>query len=66
MGRKDFDDDDEYGRRPHKKKAPKHSKNIRGEGMRTINSYDEDDYDDPFDDELEVGDEIFITHTKSR
>lgn len=64
MAKKQFDDEDEV--RPHKKKKPKHSKNIRGQGMRVINSYEDEDYDDPFDDELEVSDEIFITHTKQR
>ena len=64
MGRNTFDDED----RNLKKHKPKHSRNVRGQGMRVINSYDEDyDYyeDDPFDDELEIIDEIFITHTKS-
>ena len=61
MGRSNFDDDD----RGHKKHKPKHSRNIRGEGIRVINSYDEDDYeDDPFEDELGFEDEIFITHIK--
>ena len=65
MGRKYFDDEDDH-RHTHKKKQPKHSKNIRGTGMKTINSYDEDDdYYDPFDDELEMDDQIFITHTKN-
>ena len=62
MGRNNFDDED----RNLKKHKPKHSRNVRGQGMRVINSYDEDYYDDePFDDELEIDDEIFITHTKN-
>lgn len=62
MGRNTFDDED----RNHKKHKPKHSRNVRGQGMRVINSYDEDYYDDePFDDEFEIEDEIFITHTKN-
>lgn len=63
MGRNNFDDED----RNHKKHKPKHSRNVRGQGMRVINSYDEeyDEYDDPFEDEFEVQDEIFITHTKN-
>ena len=49
----------------------KHSKHANGKktgGMRTLNSYvDEDiDYDDdPFDDEIGIEDEIFITHTQN-
>ena len=61
MGRNIFDDED----RNTKKHKPKHSRNVRGQGMRVINSYDEDYYDEPFDDELEIDDEIFITHTKN-
>lgn len=62
MGRNIFDDED----RNLKKHKPKHSRNVRGQGMRVINSYDEDYYDDePFDDEFEIEDEIFITHTKN-
>ena len=63
MARDNFDDED----RNYKKHKPKHSRNIRGHGMRVINSYDEDYYDDdePFDDEFEIEDEIFITHTKN-
>lgn len=65
MAKKQFEDEDEV--RPHKKKKPKHSKNIRGHGMRVINNYEEDDFDDdPFDDEIGIEDEIFITHTKHR
>ena len=62
MGRNIFDDED----RNLKKHKPKHSRNVRGQGMRVINSYDEDYYDDePFDDEFQIEDEIFITHTKN-
>lgn len=42
-------EDDE--RRPHKNRPLKHSRNIPGRGMRTINSYVEEDLDD-FSDEL--------------
>ena len=64
MGRKNnFDDEDE--RKPHRKGKPKHSRNMPGQGMRVINRYvEEDDYDDPFDDDFGVTDEIYITHTK--
>lgn len=54
-----FDDEERKGG-----KRPKHATNRRGQGMRVLNTYDEDDYDDPFEDELELSDEIFITHTK--
>ena len=66
MGKKNFDDEDDG--RPLRKKKPKHSKNVPGKGMRVINSYDEEDIDDPFLDELGIEDQIFISisHTKSR
>ena len=54
-----FDDEERKGG-----KRPKHASNRKGQGMRVLNTYDEDDYDDPFEDELEMSDEIFITHTK--
>ena len=54
-----FDDEERKGG-----KRPKHASNRKGQGMRVLNTYDEDDYDEPFDDELEMSDEIFITHTK--
>jgi hypothetical protein len=52
-------------------RSGKHSKHTNGKktgGMRTLNSYVEDDYDDfdlnddAFDDEFEVDDEISIQH----
>ena len=55
-----YDDEGEF----RSKKRPKHASNRKGQGMRVLNTYDEDDYDDPFDDELEMTDQIFITHTK--
>ena len=33
--------------------------------MKTLNSYVEEDYEDPFDDELEVSDEITIQHIQN-
>lgn len=45
-------------------KRPKHASNRKGQGMRVLNTFDEDDYEDPFDDGLDIDDEIFITHTK--
>lgn len=65
MARDNFDDDD---RQTYKKHKPKHARNIPGRGMRVINSYDEDDYeddDDLFDDDIGVYDEISITHIKN-
>jgi hypothetical protein len=47
-------------------KHAKHANNRKSGGMRTLNSYVEEDYDDfnlnddAFDDEFEVGDEISI------
>lgn len=62
MGRKiNFDDDDE--RKQHRKGKPKHSRNVPGQGMKVINSYVEEDDYDPFDDEFEMSDQIYITHT---
>jgi len=55
-----FDDDE---RKVLKK--PKHAMNRKGQGMRVLNTYDDDYNDsDSFDDELDVEDEIFIKHTK--
>lgn len=43
-------------------RSGKHSK--RSGGMKTLNSYVDDDYDS-FDDEVELTDEIQIQHTKN-
>jgi len=65
---KRFDDEVPSGRSG---KQAKHSNNRKGGGMRTINSYVEEDYDnydlndDAFDDEFELNDEIQIQHTKN-
>ena len=59
-----FDDDDTSGRSG---KHAKHSNNKKGGGMKTLNSYVEEDYDfddDVFDDEIELNDEIQIQHIK--
>jgi len=37
----------------------------KGGGMKTLNSYVEEDYDDPFEDDLEIQDEIFIQHIQN-
>lgn len=62
-----YDDDDASGR------SGKHAKHANGKksgGMKTLNSYVEDDYDiddgyDPFDDEVEISETIEIQHTKN-
>ena len=64
-GGKRFDDEVSSGR------AGKHSKHANGKktgGMKTLNSYVEEDYDfddTPFDDDVEINDEITIKHTKN-
>jgi len=54
-----FDDEQTSGRSG---KHAKHSNNKKGGGMKTLNSYVEEDYDDPFEDDIELDDEIFIQH----
>lgn len=46
-------------------KHAKHSNGKKTGGMKTLNSYVEENYEDPFEDEFEINDEIFIQHTKS-
>jgi hypothetical protein len=46
-------------------KHAKHSNGKKTQGMKTLNSYVEEDYDDPFEEELEIHDEIMIQHTKN-
>jgi hypothetical protein len=43
-------------------KHAKHSNNKKSGGMKTLNSYVEEDYDNPFEDDIELNDEIFIQH----
>ena len=44
-------------------KHKKHSNGKKTAGMRTLNSFaGEEDYDDPFDDEVGIVDEIYIQH----
>lgn len=45
-------------------KHAKHSNNRKSGGMKTLNSYVDEDYDS-FDDEVEMTDEIQIQHTKN-
>jgi hypothetical protein len=55
--------DDEFGGRSGK--PAKHSSGKKTGGMRTLNSYVEEDYDiniDDFDDEFELDDQISIQH----
>lgn len=49
-------------------KGSKHSNGRKTGGMKTLNSYVEEDYDfddAPFDDDVEINDEITIKHTKN-
>jgi hypothetical protein len=47
-------------------KTAKHANNKKSGGMRTLNSYVDEDYDDPFVDEIDgISDEIFIQHIKN-
>lgn len=51
------------------KRSGKNSNNRKGGGMRTLNSYVEEDYDledDTFDEYIEIDDEISIQHIKKR
>jgi hypothetical protein len=49
--RQEYDDEDETNIfKSHKGKHPKHSNNMKGKGMRVINRYVEEDYDDDEDD----------------
>jgi len=59
---KKFDDDVSSGRSG---KHAKHANNKKSGGMRTLNSYVEEDYDDPFEEDLEIHDEIFIQHIQN-
>jgi hypothetical protein len=57
-----YDDEHSSGR------GGKHSKHSNGKktgGMRTLNSYADEEFDDdPFDDEIGIDDEIFIEHIR--
>ena len=60
-----YDDESSSGRTG---KHAKHSNNHKSGGMKTLNSYVEEDYDfdnDPFDDEIEIQDDVTIEHTKN-
>ena len=50
-------------------RSGKHARHANGKktgGMRTLNSYVDEDYDDPFVDEIDgISDEIFIQHIKN-
>jgi len=50
-------------------KTSKHSNNRKTGGMKTLNSFVEEDYDlndEDFDDEIDIDDEISIQHTKHK
>ena len=56
--------DEEFGGRSGK--PAKHSNNKKSGGMRTLNSYaDEEEYEDPFVDDIGIQDEIFIEHIQN-
>ena len=61
-----YDDEKTSGRSG---KHAKHSNNRKSGGMKTLNSYVEEDYDfdedNPFEDDIEIEDEIYIQHIKS-
>ena len=60
-------DDDSFGGRSGK--PAKHASGRKTGGMRTINSYVEEDYDlnnEYFDDDIELDDKIQIDHTKNK
>ena len=49
-------------------KGAKHANGRKTGGMKTLNSYVEEDYDfddTPFNDDVEINDEITIKHTKN-
>ena len=56
-----YDDENASGRSG---KHANHSNNKKSGGMKTLNSYVDEDYDS-FDDEVELTDEIQIQHTKN-
>lgn len=64
---KRFDDEISSGRTG---KQARHANGKKTGGMRTLNSYvDDDNYydeDDSFDDEIEISDELQIQHTKHK
>lgn len=63
---KRFDDDEHTSGRSGK--HSKHSNNRKGGGMKTLNSYADDDYDlndDDFDDEVNIQDDIQIQHDEN-
>lgn len=60
--------DDEFSTKRSTSGA-KHANNKKTGGMRTLNSYVEEDYDfedDTFDEYIEIDDEISIQHIKQR
>jgi hypothetical protein len=56
---KRFDDEQTSGRSG---KQAKHANGRKTGGMKTLNSYVEDDFDDDFFDDIELTDEINIQH----
>lgn len=57
--RQEFDDEERTNKR---KKPPKHSSNVKGRGMRTLNSYvEEEDFDELEDDNQDKANIRFYT-----
>jgi hypothetical protein len=56
--------DDEFSSK-RSGKPVRHAIGKKTGGMKTLNSFVDEDYDDPFKEELEISDEIQITHTKN-
>lgn len=59
-----YRDDDDDNRRKKSSKSAKHSRNVPGQGMRVINSWSEEDYDDSYDDDDEYYENTTQTQRK--
>lgn len=54
--------DDEFNRKRSGKQS-NHANGRKTSGLKTLNNYVEEGYDDdPFEDDIEINDEIFIQH----
>ena len=63
-----YDDDQNSGRSG---KHAKHSNGKKSGGMKTLNSYVEENYEfendvNPFEDDIEINDEIYIQHISNK
>ncbi len=57
-----YRDDDDDRRQKHTKSA-KHSRNVPGQGMRVINSWSEEDYDDDLYDDSDYDSDVHYANT---